>query len=143
MVRSTHTFAELDVSPAAYDEIRGKLEEAGYQHAFIGSAIDMHGIGLVRATESPDTDEDSMQRIELGDVARDTITGFTGVVVADTKWLHGCRRLSLQPQELKDGRPMEGATFDEPQLELVRAKAAKGTSETGGPRPEPQRAVVP
>jgi hypothetical protein len=84
-----------------------------------------------------------MKRIELGDVAKDTITGFTGVVVADTKWLHGCRRLSLQPREMKDGRPMEGATFDEPQLELVEAKVAAGTSEKGGPRPEPMRQSVP
>ena len=84
-----------------------------------------------------------MARIELGDVARDTITGFTGVVVADTKWLHGCRRLSLQSQELKDGRPVEGATFDEPQLELVQPRVAAGTSDRGGPRPEPQRATLP
>jgi hypothetical protein len=126
VIRQTHTFAELDVSPSAYDEIRAKLEEAGYEHAFIGSVIDMHGIGLVRPDTQPEGE--SMARIELGDVARDTITGFTGVVYADTKFLHGCRRLSLQPQELKDGRPLEGGTFDEPQLELVTARVAVGTS---------------
>lgn len=48
MIRQTHTFVELDISPAAYDEIRAKLEAAGYEHAFIGSVIDMHGIGLVK-----------------------------------------------------------------------------------------------
>lgn len=78
-------------------------------------------------------------RINLGDVAKDTITGFTGVVVAETKWLHGCVRLTLQPKELKDGKPIEGLTFDEPQLELISTKSAKGTSKTGGPRPEPAR----
>jgi hypothetical protein len=31
-----------------------------------------------------------MKPIKLGDTARDTISGCTGVVVADTKWLHGC-----------------------------------------------------
>jgi hypothetical protein len=49
-LRQTHTFAELEVSPTTYDEIRQKLEDAGYQHAFVDSAIDMHGIGLTRAS---------------------------------------------------------------------------------------------
>jgi hypothetical protein len=80
-----------------------------------------------------------MSAIKLGDVAKDTITGFTGVVVAATKWLHGCERLTLQPQSLHEGKPVESQTFDLPQLELVAAKVAKGTDETGGPRPEPVR----
>lgn len=80
-----------------------------------------------------------MRPIELGDTARDTITGFTGVVVAKTKWLHGCERLTLQPQELKDGKPIDAHTFDVPQLALVTSQIATGTSDTGGPRPEPTR----
>lgn len=48
--RQTHTFAELELSQPAYDEIRAKLEAAGYQHAFLdGGAIDMHGIGVTRS----------------------------------------------------------------------------------------------
>jgi hypothetical protein len=78
-------------------------------------------------------------KIELGDIARDTITGFRGVVVCEMKWLHGCKRFALQPQELKDGKPIETQSFDEPQLELVSKRAAAGTSHTGGPRPEPER----
>jgi hypothetical protein len=81
--------------------------------------------------------------IALGDIARDTITGFTGVVFAETKFLHGCRRLSLQPRELKDGVPVAGSTFDEPQLELVQRGYAKETIDTGGPGPEPERQRVP
>lgn len=51
MIRSTHTYAVLDVSPEAYAEIRRRLEEAGYAHAFDdrnegGEVIDMHGIAL-------------------------------------------------------------------------------------------------
>lgn len=50
---ATHTYAALDVSPAAYDEIAGKLRAAGYDHVFDNDngAIDMHGIGLVREAE--------------------------------------------------------------------------------------------
>lgn len=51
----THTYAELEVSQATYDEIFRKLNAAGYQHAFMRErdqrdpTIDMHGIGLTRA----------------------------------------------------------------------------------------------
>lgn len=48
----THTFAKLEVTAAAYDEIAGKLREAGYDHVFIDDAIDMHGIGLTRMPET-------------------------------------------------------------------------------------------
>jgi len=46
--RTTYTFATLEVSRETYDEIEAKLREAGYDHAFVDGAIDMHGIGLVR-----------------------------------------------------------------------------------------------
>jgi hypothetical protein len=50
--RQTHTFVELELSPAAYDEIRLKLERAGYQHAFIDhNTIDMHGLAVTRGEE--------------------------------------------------------------------------------------------
>ena len=81
----------------------------------------------------------SAERIELGDVAKDTVTGLSGVVVGDMKWLHGCRRLTLQPQKMKDNVPVPMSTFDEPQLVLVKKASVKGTNKTGGPRPEPSR----
>lgn len=84
-----------------------------------------------------------MATIKLGDLARDTITGFTGVVVAETKWLHGCVRLTLQPKALHDGKPIESQTFDSPQLELVPATREPSTSGTGGPRAEPSRPSTP
>lgn len=46
-MRSTHTYVVLEISQDAYDEIRKKLEEAGYQHAFMKNGeIDMHGIAV-------------------------------------------------------------------------------------------------
>ena len=42
----THTYATLEISRAAYDEIAQKLRDAGYDHVFDGKTIDMHGIGL-------------------------------------------------------------------------------------------------
>jgi hypothetical protein len=48
-----HTYAELEISPAAYDEIEAKLRAVGYDQALVDGAIDMHGIGLVRAAATP------------------------------------------------------------------------------------------
>lgn len=56
-IRSTYTYAILEVSAAAYDEIRGKLNKAGYSDQFHkdegAEVIDMHGIALkaVRVAE--------------------------------------------------------------------------------------------
>lgn len=42
-----HTYAILEISQTAYDEIRSKLAAAGYEHAFHdGGVIDMHGIAV-------------------------------------------------------------------------------------------------
>lgn len=46
-LRQTHTYATLAVSVEVYEEIEAKLRKAGYSHAFVDGAIDMHGIGLV------------------------------------------------------------------------------------------------
>ncbi len=43
----SHTYVLCEVSRAAYDEIAAKLRAAGYDHAFDGECIDMHGIALV------------------------------------------------------------------------------------------------
>lgn len=77
-------------------------------------------------------------RIELGDVVRDTVTGFKGVVVGDYLFLHGCRRLSVQPQEMRDGKPIDAVTFDELQLELVSSKRHSAKRDTGGPQNDPK-----
>jgi hypothetical protein len=53
MMRNTYTYATLAVSPAAFEEIRAKLQAAGYADQFQFSKhqdtpylIDMHGIAL-------------------------------------------------------------------------------------------------
>ena len=44
--------------------------------------------------------------VQLGDLCKDTVTGFEGVCVARTEWLNGCWRMTLQSAKLdKDGKP--------------------------------------
>lgn len=75
------------------------------------------------------------EHINLGDTVRDTITGFEGVVIAATEFMYGCRRLSVQPKELKDGQLREAETFDELQLEVVYHSVPREPATTGGARP--------
>jgi len=80
--------------------------------------------------------------VELGDLAKDTVTGFSGTVVAITTWLHGCSRIILQPKVGKDGKVPESSAFDEPQVVVVKKKVVavantnppKRTAAPGGPR---------
>jgi hypothetical protein len=73
--------------------------------------------------------------LEHGDLVKDTITGFQGVVIGRTDWLNGCVRMVVQPKELKDGKPIDALTFDVEQLELVAPKVAPNGSRSGGEMP--------
>lgn len=79
------------------------------------------------------------EMIRLGDKVRDSLTGYTGTVIARTEWLHGCVRLTVQANELKDGKPVASHTFDEPQAELVEESLKPAAKPSGGPTPEPSR----
>lgn len=81
--------------------------------------------------------------VELGDVAKDRITGFKGVVISITKWMNGCVRLQLQPQELREGKPIETQSFDVEQIVLVKSAKPALASPTGGPKPQPTRNADP
>ncbi len=78
------------------------------------------------------------KEINLGDIVKCEVTGFTGVAVARTIWLHGCARVTVQPSGLtKEGKIFEQNTFDELQLTLIKSKVVASTSKnkksTGGP----------
>lgn len=84
------------------------------------------------------------RKIKLGDKVRDKITGFSGVAVAYTIWLHGCARWTIEPDRLTDkGETMKYETFDEERIVHVDEPAyepeKKKAKKPGGPRPEPTR----
>ena len=55
---------------------------------------------------------------EMGCKVKDIITGFIGVVISRTQWLTNCNNYGVNPQELKDGKPIESQYFDENRLIL-------------------------
>ena len=63
----------------------------------------------------------STTQIGLGDLVRDQVTGFEGIAIAITIWLHSCERVSVQPRDLKDGKVPDCITFDIHQLSLVKS----------------------
>ncbi len=82
---------------------------------------------------------------KLGDTIRDTISGFEGVMVCYTVWLNGCIRLTIQPRQLHDGKPVDNQTFDIEQCELNLGKNQwrSHVDPSGGDRPTIRRATDP
>jgi len=76
---------------------------------------------------------DTNFKFNLGDELEDSITGFAGVAVTRSQWIHNCNTYGIKPKTLKDGIPMENQWFDEPQLKLVNTKVMKVKNDTGGP----------
>lgn len=58
--------------------------------------------------------------VNCGDLVKDLVTGFEGVVIMRTSWLHGCDRITVLPMGLnKDGQPKDDQTFDEQRVEII------------------------
>jgi hypothetical protein len=86
--------------------------------------------------------------IELGDRAKDAITGVQGVVTGRIEYITGCRRFMLEYTG-SDGQPKD-AWFDEARLKLVECKVfvpLKAQSDSAfapaGPMPAPTRPSIP
>lgn len=59
MIRATHTYAVLEISEAAFQEISQKLRLAGYEHLFgRDGEVDMQGIALKAQTKEQHEPED-------------------------------------------------------------------------------------
>lgn len=67
--------------------------------------------------------------IELGQYVKDEVTGFKGFVIARSDYLHGCRRIGVQPKAAKDGKVEDAKWFDEPQLIVIGKKRVKRTGD--------------
>ena len=72
--------------------------------------------------------------INLGDKVKDSVSGFKGIAIGRTMWLHGCARITVHPEGItKEGKLFETQVFDEPQLVVIQAKKVKkGKNDTGG-----------
>lgn len=55
------TTAELEVTPATFDEIARLLRAAGYDHALHLGGIDMEGIRLTQGPETPPSEREAFE----------------------------------------------------------------------------------
>ena len=61
-----------------------------------------------------------MSKVELGDFAKDTITGFEGIVTGKAEYLTGCDQFILQPKCIEDMAKYPDANwFDEGRLRVL------------------------
>jgi hypothetical protein len=81
--------------------------------------------------------------VELGDRAKDVISGFEGIVIGHSRFLYGCDTVGLKPQGLHDGKPISAQWFDINQVEVIKAGEVKAERphdpKPGGPRETPGR----
>lgn len=82
-------------------------------------------------------------KIELGSKVKDRVTGFTGIVAHRSEHLYGCRRYGVQPEKMKDGKPIDALWFDEDALEILKQAAPHKMKNTGGPQPVPPKRAMP
>lgn len=72
-----------------------------------------------------------MIMVELGTKVKDSITGFEGIAVGRAVYLYGCVRVLVEPEEMKDGKPIEAIWFDEQRL------TEESEAKSGGPQSTP------
>jgi hypothetical protein len=76
-------------------------------------------------------------KYSLGQVVRDKLTKFQGIVMARTEYHTGCITYGVMPKELtKDGKPKDWEWLDETRLEST-SKSKKLEKGIGGPQPRP------
>ncbi len=64
--------------------------------------------------------------IKMGTKVRAKLSGFTGIMDGYAKYLFRQTRISIKPEGLKDGRPIENEWFDEDEVEEIKAQKLAG-----------------
>lgn len=84
------------------------------------------------------------QIIRLGDRVKDRMTGFEGIVTGTHRFLTGCMKVTVQPEGLKDGKPIDSQWFDIQQVKLLKANAFEvdNGDTAGGPDVMPRRSLL-
>lgn len=81
--------------------------------------------------------------LQLGQRVRERFSGVEGTIIAITDWLYGCRRITIQPDGQKDGKPIETFGADEPACIVIDETPAPTKTRTGGPREQVSRRSDP
>lgn len=81
---------------------------------------------------------EELEKVKLGNKVQDQVTGFKGMATALCIWYNGQVVISVEPQELHEGKPVDTSHFEVRRLNLlepVKPKVSKESSATsGGPQ---------
>lgn len=79
-------------------------------------------------------------KYNLGQKAKDKVTGYTGVINAVARYINGCNKYSVQAPVDKDMKMPDSFWFDELSIEVQDAPAVPDkVVKTGGPHQLSQR----
>jgi hypothetical protein len=59
---------------------------------------------------------------QFGKKAKDTITGFTGIVIGYCQYISGCSQCLLAPEVSKEGNFRESCWFDAQRIKILKSK---------------------
>ncbi len=82
---------------------------------------------------------------ELGIEAKDTVTGFRGIIIGRAQHLTGCNTYGLKPLVDKEGKILEDQWFDETRIDIIKSgRVIKLITEdnlalAGGPQEYPKK----
>ena len=78
-----------------------------------------------------------MFKLEFGEILKDAVTGFVGVVMGRTEYTTGCKHYGLLSRKLVDGKITDWIWLDENRLSRTGKKVNLHTPkrEPGGPMP--------
>ena len=78
--------------------------------------------------------------VRLGQMGRDKITGYEGIVMAKSQYLTGCDMILLAPVTLdKEGKRKEGEWFDDVRVEPIGTSVLELRKPTAAPVEKPGR----
>jgi hypothetical protein len=69
--------------------------------------------------------------MKLGNLLRDSVTGFEGIATSEVTYLNGCRQFCITPKST-DGKMPDGQYIDHQRLIVVSEGIALPSSDTGG-----------
>ena len=72
--------------------------------------------------------------MQLGDYAKDRISGFEGTITGIVNYITGCRQVLLGPKTAPDGAMRDSHWFDEQRVQVITPMAiVLDNSQTPGP----------
>jgi len=85
------------------------------------------------------TDNDPFCGIAMGDKVKDTLSGFTGVVLARSEHMTGCNQIFILPKSDKENEIKDGCWFDIERIEKITDRAVQlEARRTGADIPAPR-----